>query len=45
MDLTEETKEAINAVFGDRSVSQFETKERLNELKEYIDDMLNTLPD
>jgi|GEM_PF-3419343 len=41
--LITEAEEAITNVFSDQSVSQSETAEALKELKEFIDDMLNSL--
>lgn len=43
-DVIEKAEEAITEVFNDRSATQMETKERLSELAEFIQDMLNTLP-
>ena len=42
-DLIEKAQEAINEVFGDRSVSQEETAQDLRELQGHIDVLLDTL--
>jgi len=42
-DLLEAAKDAINAVFGDTSVSRGDTREALKELRDDIEVMLETL--
>lgn len=42
-ELLEAAKTALNAVFGDQSVSQAKTRESLHELRGDIDVMLDTL--
>ena len=42
-DLIERAEEAITKVFNDTSVSQSETKESLEGLVGYIQDLINTL--
>jgi hypothetical protein len=44
-DLVEKAKEAVNRVFGDRSVSRTETKESLGDIVSDIEIMLDTLED
>lgn len=43
MDKTEAAKKAINEVFSDTSVSPDATRERLEELRAEIDQLLETL--
>jgi hypothetical protein len=43
--LMKEAKKAISAVFSNTSVGQNETRLNLEELKDEIDIMLDTLPD
>ncbi len=42
-ELVETAKQAINKVFGDRSVSGKQTKESLKELRDEIEIILDTL--
>ncbi len=44
-ELVEAAKQAINAVFGDRSVGRREARESLKDLKDEIDILLDTLRD
>ena len=43
--LIDDAEEAVTKLFSDQSVSQRETRESLEELTGFIDDMLNTLPE
>ena len=44
MDGVEEAKQAINKIFSDDSVSVGTTRDRLETLREEINDLLETLP-
>jgi hypothetical protein len=44
VDLFEAAKKALNDLFSDRSVAQAETRDSLEELRDEIDSMLDTLP-
>lgn len=43
MDIVEEAQNTVDKVFGDVSVSEEETKNRLKELIDYISVMIDTL--
>jgi len=43
IDLIEEAKDAISAVFGEMDVTKHETNERLEELQGFIQDMRDSL--
>ena len=45
MDVMDNAKQAIDKVFSDDSVSVATTRDRLETLREEIDDLLETLPD
>lgn len=44
-DVMQQAKDAINKVFSDKSVSQGETRDRLAELREEIEMLMDTLPE
>jgi|GEM_PF-5767713 hypothetical protein len=45
IELVETAKEAIQKVFSDTSVPQSDTRASLEELRDYLDELLDTLPD